>query len=331
MAVTIIDVAKKCGYSKATVSRAFISPETVRENTRNIIYATAKSLNYTPNTIARALVRRHTENIAFIINEKQYPAILNPFYAPVLESIIQEAYKRKYNVFIANDHDIRLPNGESYIRKHMDGVIFAGEINYTIVNDFLQQAIPVVLLNNAMDIDGLACVTSDHYGGAVLATEHLVERGHRKIGLLAGRFSAQVREARFNGYKSVLESCGIPIDEEFIVEVEPRTDAAEEVFAEMLKKGNRPTAFFCTNDSIAAGAVKAVLHAGLRVPEDMAIVGFDDSIISTTVEPELTTIRISTEDMGKLAIRKLFAMIDNEPLELYRETVPATLIIRRST
>lgn len=330
MSVTIVDVANKCGVSKATVSRAFISPQSVKEETRKIIYSAAKELNYSPNTIARALVRQRTENIAFIIHEKQYPVILNPFYAPVLEAVIREASKNKYSVFIASDHDVHLPNGYSYIRKHMDGVIFAGDITDNIVYDMLNQKLPVVLLNKVMNIDGLVCVTAAHFSGAALATQYLVDRGHRDIGLLSGHFSKQVTEARYNGYCSVMEANSLSINKEFVLDIDPIMDVAEATFTQLLKKDNRPTAFFCTNDIIAAGAVKAALRARLRVPEDVAIVGFDDSIISSTIMPELTTIHVDTAEMGRLAMSKLLTMIDNKPLDTNKFILPTSLIVRHS-
>ena len=130
MPATIIDVAKLSGYSKATVSRAYASPNCVKPETREKIYAAAKALNYAPNAIARAMVTKQTENIAFIIHEKQYPVVLNPFYSPILEAVLQECNRHGYSAFISTDHDVRLPNGELYIKKHMDGVILAGQTDY---------------------------------------------------------------------------------------------------------------------------------------------------------------------------------------------------------
>lgn len=331
MSATIIDVAKKCGYSKATVSRAFISPETVSEKAKERVYAAAKELNYTPNTIARALVRQHTENIAFIIHEKQYPTLLNPFYAPVLEAVMQEAAKRGYSVFIATGNDMQLPNGDVYIKKHMDGVIFAGQTDIHTVEEFQRKNIPVVMLNHEIDLKNLVSVTVEHFQGAQQATEHLCERGHKRIGLLAGRFSEQVCEARLNGYMSVLAAHDLPMDTRFITDIEPTLEDAEEAMSELLKMPDRPTAFFCTNDTIAAGAVKAVLRAGLRVPEDVAIVGFDDSIVSRMVEPELTTVRIDATTMGRVAAQQLFDLIDKKELSETHIKIPTSLVIRHTT
>lgn len=331
MAATIIDVSKKCGYSKATVSRAFISPETVSDKAKARVYEAAKELNYTPNTIARALVRQSTENIAFIIHEKQYPTMLNPFYAPVLDAIMQEAMKRQYSVFISTSHDEKLPNGDSYIKKHMDGVIFAGQTDPDAVEEMRRHNIPVVLLNHEMNLEDLPCVAVEHYQGAVQATEHLYERGHKKIGLLAGRFSKQVCDARLNGYKSVLKKHKLSIDSRFIVDIEPTMEEAEKVFTDILKMTDRPTAFFCTNDTIAAGAVKATLHAGLRVPEDMAIIGFDDSIVSQMIEPELSTIHIDSASMGRIAAQQLFNLIDKKEVDDIHVKIPTSLVVRSTT
>lgn len=331
MAATIIDVAKLCGYSKATVSRAYASPEAVSDKAKEKIYAAAKALNYTPNAIARAMVRQQTENIAFIIHERQYPVILNPFYSPILEAVLQEGMKHGYSLFISTDHDVRLPNGEVYMKKHMDGVILAGQTDTQAIMEFRRQRIPVVLLNNHIDMDDLLCITADHFGGAALATEHLYARGHRRIGLLAGRFSPQIYTDRYNGYLSVLRAHGLTEDVRFIQDIEPTAEAAEQYISSILSLPDRPSAFFCTNDTIAIGAIKAVLRAGLRVPEDLAIVGFDDSDISRVIEPELTTIQIDKQLMGHLAAQKLFALIAGQPVTDTLIETPTRLIVRGST
>lgn len=331
MGSTIIDVARKCGYSKTTVSRAYAEPDSVSEKAKLKIYAAAKSLNYTPNAIARAMVRQRTENIAFIIHEKQSPAILNPFYSPILEAVMRESARRNYSVFVMTNQDVQLPNGEVYIKKQMDGVIFVGEANPEVIGRLREQKIPVVLLNNVLDVEGLLCITTSHYEGAVSAVDHLYERGHRKIGLLAGRFSPQVNEARYKGYADALAQRGLEIIPQYILEIDPSLEAGERAMAGLLRLEDRPTAVFCTNDTVAAGAMKAVIRAGLRIPEDAAIVGFDDSTVSHIVEPELTTVRIDMDRMGRLAAEKLFDLIEGIPSAETRIEIPTELIVRRSS
>lgn len=330
MASTIIDVARKCGYSKATVSRAYTEPDRVSERAKNKIYAAAKSLNYTPNAIARAMVRQRTENIAFIIHEKQSPAVLNPFYSPILEAVMRESARRNYSVFVTTNQDVQLPNGDVYIKKQMDGVIFVGEANPKVIGKLREQKIPVVLLNNYLDMENLLCITTSHYEGAVSAVEHLCSRGHRRIGLLAGRFSPQVNEARYNGYFDTLSRRGLTAKPEYVLEIEPTLEAGEQAMAKLLRLAEPPTAVFCTNDTVAAGAMKAVIRGELRIPEDIAIVGFDDSTVSHIVEPELTTVRIDMDRMGRLAAEKLFDLIDGRPLTETRIEIPTELIVRNS-
>ncbi len=331
MGSTIIDVAKKCGYSKATVSRAYTEPNSVSEKAKMKIYAAAKSLNYTPNAIARAMVRQRTENIAFIIHEKQSPAVLNPFYSPILEAVMRESARRNYSVFVITNQDVQLPNGDLYIKKQMDGVIFVGEASSKMIGSLREQKIPVVLLNNYLDMENLLCITTSHYEGAVSAVNHLCDRGHRSIALLAGRFSPQVNEARYKGYFDTLSRRGLKADPRYILDIEPTLEAGEQAMRNLLQQEDRPTAVFCTNDTVAAGAMKAVIRAGLRIPEDMAVVGFDDSTVSHIVEPELTTVRIDMDLMGKLAAEKLFDLIEGAPPAETKIEIPTELIVRKSS
>ena len=189
----------------------------------------------------------------------------------------------------------------------------------------------MVLLNNVLDMEDLLCITTSHYEGAMSAVDHLYEQEHQKIGLLAGRFSPQVNEARYKGYVDALVRRGLEINPQYILEIDPTLEAGEHAMAHLLQLENRPTAAFCTNDTVAAGAMKAVIRAGLRIPEDVAIVGFDDSSVSRIVEPELTTVRIDMDRMGQLAAEKLFDLIEGKPSGETRIVIPTELIVRSSS
>jgi DNA-binding LacI/PurR family transcriptional regulator len=331
MAATILDVAKLCGYSKATVSRAFASPDQVTEKTRQKVYEAARALNYTPDAIARAMVRGRTDNIGFVIYEKQYPVVLNPFYSPIFESVLQTCARKGYSLFISSDRDLRLPNGQTCVKKQMDGIILAGQSDAQMVMDLRRQNMPVVVLNNALDVDDLLCVTTDQYGGALLAMRHLTERGHRKIGLIAGAFSPHVYTSRYNGYCDVLREIGQTIDLRFVQTIDPTAEQAMQCASMMLSLPDRPTAIFCTNDTIAIGTMKAALRAGLRIPQDLSIIGFDDSEISHLVEPELTTVRVDKAAMGRIAAERLIAQIEGEPPQKQVIQTPIELVVRQST
>ncbi len=331
MAATIKDVAKLSGVSKTTVSRAFVEPANVNAETRDRIYEAAKILNYTPDAIARAMVRKRTDNIAFIIYERQYPVVLNPFYSPVFEAVLQTAAKGGYGLFVSSDKDLRLPSGELYMKKQMDGVILAGQTDTDTILSLRKQNIPFVLLNNKLDMDGLISITTDHYGGAVQAMEHLIDRGHRKIGMLAGRFSPHTYSLRYNAYTDTLRQNDIELDYRFIQSVEPTVEDAIRCASSLLSLTDRPTALFCTNDTIAVGAVKAALRMGLRIPQDIAVIGYDDSEICKMIEPELTSIRVDTQMLGRLAAENLISMINNQPVTPGEILVKTELIVRQTT
>ncbi len=331
MSTTIFDVARVCGYSKTTISRAFASPEMVSEKTRNIIYAAAKQVNYTPDAIARAMVRKKTNNLGFIVSDQQYPVVLNPFYSPVFEGVLQVGRERGYSVFIASEKDIQLPTGQVYVKKQMDGVIICGQTEQSIIESFRSQNIPVVLLNNVFDMADLICITLDHYGGTVSAIEHLIEQGKRDIAIISGHFSPYVYNERFRGYTDTLKKHGLPINKAFIKTVEPTIEEAMQTAQALLSLKHRPDAIFATNDIIAIGAVKIALRSHLAIPKDLAIVGFDDSNFSEIIEPELTTVRIDKEEMGKLAAGKLIDILEKNIAEKQVYVCGTQLIIRGTT
>lgn len=331
MESTIIDVAKLSGYSTATVSRAFIAPDKVKEKTKKRIYAAAKELNYTPNAIARAMVRKKTDNIAFVIYEQQYPVVLNPFYARVFEGILQEVTSNGYSMFISSDKDLRLPSGEMYMKKQMDGVIIGGKTDMEILLYFKKQNIPVVLLNNYLDYENVTCIVSDEKTGAHQAMEHIIAMGHKKIGLIAGKFVSHIYNPRYDAYVKVLTDNNISVDNRFVQTIEPTRSAAYECIKKMLTIHDRPSAFFCTNDTIAVGALKAVLHSGLKVPEDIAIIGYDNSDICTICEPELSSIHVKKEEMGRLAAKELIRQIEGGDRKKQCIVTETKLIVRNST
>ena len=260
MPATILDVARASGFSKSTVSRAFSDPSTVNPNTLAKILEVAQALNYTPNAIARAMVTKKTENIGFIIYEKQRPVISNPFYAPILESIVRSTGEMGYSLFIASDQDLRLPSGEIMLRKQVDGVIIASQTDANMILDFKKKNIPVVLLNYHIDFDNLHCILSDDYGGVFQAVDYLVSRGHKNIGLLSGNFTPFIYSRRYNAYLDAMKKNGLTPDYRFVQTVEPSINDAYSCVNAMLNQEERPTAILCTNDSIAVGAIKAILR-----------------------------------------------------------------------
>lgn len=331
MASTIFDVARLSGFSKTTVSRAFVNPDKVNEETKKIIYEAAKSLNYSPNAIARAMVKQKNENIAFIIYEKHFPISLNPFYSSIFESVQLELEHYGYNLYIVSNGDVAPSNRELFLKKRVDGVIIAGQTSYNVIANFRAQNVPVVLVNNKIDLEDLVCVGSDDYGGTVQAMEHLISKGHRKIGLISGRLLPYISSIRYSAYMEVMARHGLPIDDRFIRTIEPRQEEAIACAREMLLQDDRPTALFCNNDTIGVGAIKAALRLGLKVPEDVAVIGYDDNAICTVVEPELSSISVNTAEMGRLSAQSIVSLINGEKPKQQHIQLRTRLVARQST
>ena len=328
MPATILDVAKVSGFSKSTISRAFTEPETVKPYTLEKILWAAKKLDYTPNAVARAMITKRTENIGFIIYERQKPVISNPFYAPILASIVQATGERDYSLFIASDTDIRLPSGETMLRKQVDGVIIASQTDTGTILSFRKKGIPVVLLNYHMDLNDLYCILSDDYGGVFSAVEYLAGRGHKNIGLLSGKFTPFIYSRRYKAYIDAMAKHGLQPDYRFVQDVEPTIRDAYGLVHEMLMSENRPTALLCTNDSIAVGALKAAIRAGLSIPRDLSIIGYDNSDLCMVTEPELTSVDTDKSEMGRLTVEQLMKMINGKVPEERIITVGTKLILR---
>ncbi|HHX36586.1 MAG TPA: LacI family transcriptional regulator [Clostridiaceae bacterium] len=334
MPSTILDVAALCGYSKATVTRAFAEPHLVKESTRNKVYEAARQLNYTPNAVAQAMQRMRTDNIAFILYEEQSPVILNPFYAPIVDAVLQTCHDLGLSVIISSSADTRLPNGEIYIKKQVDGAILAGQVNSELVEYFHNQKKPVVLLNNITRKEDRVCLAVADYRGALEAVQHLIDKGHRRIALVQGDFSSHVMEGRRQGYLDALRNNDLPLNEADIFCIPADYGHAISCLETILDERQPefyPSAFFCTNDEIAVGIIKGLFRRGHKVPEEFGVVGFDDSILATTIEPELTTVSVDKRYMGSESVRLLHQLMQGEELAPGIHRVGAHLVVRGST
>lgn len=330
MAATIDDVAKLAGCSTATVSRAYSDPNKVRQKTREKIFRAADVLQYSPNAIARAMVMQRNNSIAFVVDEKHYPIMMNPFYAEIAQTVQLEAESRGYNVYITSSSSTG-KTADLFMRKRMDGVILAGQMDQAFLSRLHTQGMPLVLVNNRIDLTDVASITCNDYRGAMLAVEHLINRGHTRIGLVSGNLFHYVSENRRQAYIDTMERNGLPVDPRYICSSDPNQQDAIRCVSSLLSLEDPPTALFCMNDSIAVGAIKAALRHGLRVPDDLAVVGFDGSSICTVIEPELTSIAVDTEAMGRLSAKTLIKLIEGKQPSSMQVVLQPQLQIRASS
>ena len=331
MASTIKDVAKMAGCSITTVSRCFSSPQLVKSETRKKIEYAAKYCKYSPNAIARAMVKQRSHTVAFVVHETHFPLSSSPFYTAISEAVQETAEKLGYTVYVASCAAFSKDAGTLFSNKRIDGAILAGRCEKELVEQLSEQGAPVVVVNSAAERPDIVSITADDYNGTVLAVEHLIGKGHRRIGLLSGTLYSYISTIRQNAFIDTMAKHELPILPHYIQVTEPEIPSAAKCAQEMLSLPERPTALFCMNDAIAVGAVKAALRMGLRVPQDVAVAGYDDSSICRVIEPELTSISIDTQKMGALSMRALDAVISGQEVENKRICLETRLVERQST
>ena len=309
---TIYDVSRLSGVSTATVSRTFTTPDRVRESTRRRVYAAAEALHYQPSAIARAMARQQTDKIAFLIC-KEGATILDEFYASICEGVMRRA------------------NGTTAQSKQIEGVILAGNAQADLISEFQRQNIPVVLVNNRAAGFDLPCIVADEAGGVRQVVSHLISAGHQRIAMLRGRFSPYVTSARYNAFLSVMRENGLSVDESGALMCDRDIQSATEAALRLLSRPDRPSAVFAFNDVLAAGVMKAARRLGLRLPQDLAVVGFDDSSVCPMMEPELSSIHVDCRRMGELCMEHMAALLDGAQDVPRLTVVPVNLKIRASS
>ena len=326
MNATIYDVSRLSGVSIATVSRTFSDPDRVRDATRRKVFEAAEILHYSPNAIARAMARQRTDKIAFLICKKD-ATILDEFYARICESIMRRTIQSDHQLVISTAADWAQAAGTAQ-NKQVEGVILGGSAQADMVSEFQSKHIAVVLVNHRMPGFDLPCVVSDEYGGMRLAVEHLLERDRRNIAMIAGRLSPYIAGERYNAFLQVMREHGLETGRTGMCD--PTVESAAQAAQELLSRENRPAAILGGNDVIAAGVLKAAHRLGLKVPEDLAVVGFDNSTICGMVEPELTSVHIDCRRIGELGVDRLQALLNGGECPQVT-VVPAELRVRASS
>jgi DNA-binding LacI/PurR family transcriptional regulator len=327
---TIIDVAKAAGVSKSTVSRAFTNPGAVKPRTLERINTTAQKLDYTPNALARAMITKKTETLGFIIYDEQFPAITNPFYGQILESLVEQTGKRGYSLYISSANTARGDAYNALLQKQVDGVFFASYTDPIILHDFLRRKIPVVQINSRTDLPGVCHVLSDDQGGIAQAVSYLAGKGRRNIGIIEGRFTQFISERRRRAFLQAVKKHGLEAQPRSMVVTNAVIQDAYQAAYTVLDIKNPPAALVCTNDVIAVGAIKAAHRLGLRVPGDVAITGYDNSDLCMACEPSITSVEANAKGMGAAAADFLFKQIEGKTIKNLTRTVKTKLVIRES-
>jgi Transcriptional regulators len=320
--MSIRDVAARAGVSPATVSRVFTQPDAVAVETRRRVMAAAEELRYAPHPVARSLARGRTGNLGIVV-----PDIANAFSAVITKAVQQEARRDGYALFVAGSDELA-EDEEQWARAmapQVDGLLLVSPLMPDASVRELADLAPVVLTNRLLD--GIPAVLTDATEATGHAVEHLYALGHREIAYLAGPASYS-NTIRLRGYRETCDRLGIGAVElgPFYARFSAGVRAADLVLA------TSATAVVAYNDEVAVGVVNRLADRGLRVPDDLSVVGFDDTSLAEMVTPRLTTVRLPAAEVGRIAVRILLDVIGGRDGTAHRPLgLPAELIIRSST
>jgi LacI family transcriptional regulator len=329
--ITMAHVAREAGVSLMTVSRVINNKEGVSQVTRERVQAVVERLDYHPSNIARGLVTKRTGTLGLVV-----PDIANPFFAEVARGAEYVAYNAGYNVFLCNtgeDIQRELDVLRSLEEKRVDGVVVCSS---RLDDGELEEAVAshpaAVLVNRRLESDDVGIVVIDDVAGGQMATQHLLKAGHRSIGFLAGPPTSRSGHWRAVGYRAALAAAGAEYNSEWTRYCFPMVNGGREMARHLLSTHPELTALFCYNDLVAVGALQACADLDRTVPDDMAIVGFDDIPLAALVIPSLTTCRVLRYELGSEAMRLLLDKIDDQSDEGSDEIVlQPELVVREST
>ncbi len=325
------DIARFAGVSQSTVSRVMSHDPRISESTRARVEDAMSRLGYRPNAAARTLITGRSHLLGLVVSN-----ITNPFYPEMIESIVAAAAEHDYTVVLGNTQereDRQLSLLDLLIEQQVDGAILTSPLRDSaaaIARRGLDR-VPLVTVNRRMTGQRLDSVHLDNVGAGRLVAEHLVGLGHRRIGFVGGLASASTNADRLAGVRAALRDLGCALRAQDVVDGEFTWRHGYAVATSALAGRSRPTALICADDLIALGVMDASLDLGLRIPDDVAVVGFDDVPVAALRPIGLTTVRQPVAQMGRLAVELLVDRITNGPdYDPVEVVLPPSLVVRRT-
>lgn len=328
--IGIRDVAREAGVSTATVSRAINNPESVRAALRSRIDAATQALGYIPDAAARALSSRRTRTIGAVI-----PTVDNAMFARGVEALQRYLSLKGYLLLLATsgyDPEVEQQQAQNMVSRGIDGLILRGDVHTEGLRRMLAvQRIPFVNVGVYHPDKPYASVGANNEAAAWRACRHLLELGHRRIGMVAALAQHNDRaSARVQGVRRALFEAGLELPAQWLLEVPYRLDDARQAARGLLTQADRPTAVVCGNDVIAYGVLLEAERRALSVPRDLSVMGFDDLEWSRHLRPSLSTMHLPTDEVWSRAGEYLVNTLGGQPVTLHYE-VEASLVVREST
>lgn len=331
---TIIDIAKQLNLSKSTVSRALTGHPNVSAKSREMVLQLAKKLDYQRNMLSVSLLTSQSHTLGIIV-----PEFLTAFFPEVVVGAQEVATEAGYNVIVSQSnesYETEIANTKVMLENRVDGLMVSitkETRNYDHLKVFHRKGIPIVFFNRVCEEMLVPKVTVNDYDGAFIIVEHMIKTGKKRIAHLAGPDSLLISRKRLNGYKDALIKYGLPINEELIIPYDLSLNKVRIYVKHLLDMEQPPDAIFTINDPAGIEALKIIKERGLKIPEDIAVAGFNNDYASDLIEPGLTTISQPIRDMGRIAARQLVNMMDKDVSQWKASTtvLDPHLIVRGST
>lgn len=335
MSVTIKDVARLAGVSPSTVSRVIsrnpkISPATVRK-----VKEAMETLGYHQNAMARSLVSRNTQTLGLVLPRSAEELFNNPFFSEVLRGMLSYANQASYDLLMssANSQQEELKAVTRMVMgKRVDGIILMAPRKADPVVEMLHEAdFPFVLLGRSIEHPEVLSVNNNNTKAAYDATKHLLAQGHTRIGFVTGPSNMVVSEDRLEGYKQALQESRVEISPEWMIDADSLQASGFHTISLVMSLPEPPTAFVVVDDVVAFGLIRGIYEVGLRVPEDISVVSFNNIILSELSNPPISTVDIGMYHLGYLIVQQLIRKLAGEPIAQPHITVPHRLIVRGSS
>ncbi|HZG60846.1 MAG TPA: catabolite control protein A [Anoxybacillus sp.] len=330
MNVTIYDVAREANVSMATVSRVVNGNPNVKPSTRKKVLEAIERLGYRPNAVARGLASKKTTTVGVII-----PDISSIFFAELARGIEDIATMYKYNIILSNsdqnkDKELHLLN--TMLGKQVDGILFmGGYISEEHVAEFKKSPVPIVLAATIEENNIIPSVNIDYEQAAYDAVSFLIEKGHKRIAYVTGPADDPINNKKLAGYRRALEQYGLTYDETLVIEGDYSYDSGIEAYEKIAELDEQPTAVFVGTDEMALGVIHSAQDHGVNIPEQLEVVGFDNTRLATMVRPRLTTVVQPMYDIGAVAMRLLTKYMNKEHVENHIVVLPHRIEYRQST
>jgi len=331
---TIHDIAKRLNFSASTISRALNNNPNISEASRKLIKKTAEEMGYRPNILAASFRTKRTNTIGIVV-----PLINRHFFSSVISGIEEVAYKRGFTVTISQSNDNFEKEDKivhTLFSNRVDGIIVSIGMNTTDFSHlklFTDRNIPLVFFDRVVDDIDAHKIVVDDFGGSYLATKHLIEQGAKNVAHIGGPLNLQIYKNRQDGFCKAVKESGFKVDESLILNNNLTRKDGTTAIKKLLQNKKLPDAIFCANDTTALSVIIYLKEIGIKIPEDIMVVGFSNEPFSEVVTPSISTIRQPGFLMGKKAAELIIHQINNKKEKPVFETItmPTELIIRNSS